>query len=111
MKAKTETTKQKIIRVSIQLFNKEGISNVTLRSIAKEAGLSAGNLTYHYRTKQDLVLAAYRYIADTFEQIPFLDHLVFQGGMGLNLVKQAMEYVIQFPFFFQDTLEVFRQHP
>lgn len=45
-------TKQKILDASLQLFNKNGISNVRLQQIADEAGISVGNLAYHYNNKE-----------------------------------------------------------
>jgi len=42
-------TKQKILKQSLQLFNELGISNVSLRDIADEAGISVGNLQYHFK--------------------------------------------------------------
>ena len=41
-------TKQKILDTSLELFNKNGISNVRLQQIADETGISLGNLAYHF---------------------------------------------------------------
>ena len=48
-------TQEKIIIATVDLFNKNGVSNVRLQDIAKEVGISPGNLTYHYKTKKDLL--------------------------------------------------------
>ena len=49
-------TKDKILKTALDLFNKEGIENVSLRRIQKEMGMkSDGNLRYHFRTK-DLII-------------------------------------------------------
>jgi AcrR family transcriptional regulator len=45
-------TKQKILDASLMLFNENGISNVRLQQIADEAGISVGNLAYHFNNKE-----------------------------------------------------------
>lgn len=42
------TTKQRILQTSLQLFNQHGVDAVTVRQIAKEIGMSHGNLCYHF---------------------------------------------------------------
>lgn len=108
---KKETTRDKIITMALALFNEKGISNVSLRMIGGAANISSGNITYYFKTKQELVRAVYLKMNETFAQIPFLDHLVFQGGKGLELIKEGFEYIFQFRFFYQDTMEVFRLDP
>lgn len=49
------TTKEAIIIATKQLFAERGYENVTLRDVAAECGISPGNLSYHFHTKEDLV--------------------------------------------------------
>lgn len=49
------STKEKIIAKSLEMFNISGVENVTTRHIAKELGISQGNLHYHYPNK-DIIL-------------------------------------------------------
>jgi len=55
-------TKQKIINKAIDLFNDKGFASVTLFEIAGALDMTRGNLTYHFKDK-DLLLIA---IADEF---------------------------------------------
>ena len=55
-------TKDKIINTAIQLFNKQGTNLVSTNHIAKEMGISPGNLYYHFRSKNDII----RSISDNF---------------------------------------------
>lgn len=52
---KSTTTRDTIIETATYLFNKNGASNVSLRMIADEMGISVGNLTYHFHKKEDLI--------------------------------------------------------
>lgn len=48
-------TKEKILEISQQHFNKEGFGEPTLQSLAKEIGISRGNLTYYFKNKEALL--------------------------------------------------------
>jgi len=51
------STKEKIIKKAIELFNKKGFAAVSLFELAKSLGITRGNFTYHYKTKDDLLVA------------------------------------------------------
>jgi AcrR family transcriptional regulator len=51
-------TKESLLKVAQRLFTKQGVAEVSLRSIAAEAGISHSNLIYHYPTKNDLIICA-----------------------------------------------------
>jgi len=52
-------TKDRIIAQAISTYNSEGIANVTSRKLAKQLGISHGNLEYHFPNKAALLLAIY----------------------------------------------------
>ena len=52
-------TKEIIINTALKLFNTEGLSKVTLRTIANKMGISQGNLNYHFKKRDDIIEALY----------------------------------------------------
>ena len=60
------STREKILAVSLRLFNEQGYRNVTMRAIADALSISVGNLTYHFAKKQDIVAAL---MDDVFAQM------------------------------------------
>ena len=48
-------TKDKIIATAIYLFNRHGTKTISTNHIAKEMGISPGNLYYHFSSKNDII--------------------------------------------------------
>ena len=54
------STRDRILEVSLALFNSEGVAAVSTHRIATEADISPGNLHYHFKTKQQIVTWLFR---------------------------------------------------
>lgn len=50
--------------MALQQFNERGVEQVSIRSIASELGISAGNLTYHYKNTDKIIYALYLQLVD-----------------------------------------------
>jgi AcrR family transcriptional regulator len=62
--AKSEQTRGRILDAARALFNEHGTAAVSTNHIAAEAGLSPGNLYYHFADKQEIIRALHdRYAA------------------------------------------------
>ena len=52
---KGEKTKQKIIDASNQLFYQQGYADTAISHIVTKTGLSKGNITYHFKSKKNIL--------------------------------------------------------
>ena len=66
-------TAQSIIETAQEIVLRDGLTGLTMRRLAAEAGLSPGNLSYYYATKQDLYDDLFGYVLEryllAFEQL------------------------------------------
>ena len=61
---RSELTKLEIIRYATKKMLETGYTNTQVRAIAKELNMSPGNLTFHYRTKEDMLAELVELLCD-----------------------------------------------
>jgi AcrR family transcriptional regulator len=59
-KENPEATRQRILAAALELFNAQGTGSVSTNHIAEAAGLSVGNLYYHYKNKREVIRAIFQ---------------------------------------------------
>lgn len=104
-------TKNHILEQSKLLFFELGIANTRLQQIADAAGISVGNLAYHYKNKEAIVEAVYE---NLFEELTSIlsQYVVSTGLDGFD--KQFSDLYFFFTnnqFTFNNTWEIERNHP
>ena len=52
-------TKSRILATALEMFQKRGYEQTTMRAIAERAGVSLGNAYYYFRSKEQLIQAFY----------------------------------------------------
>ncbi|MCH2044612.1 MAG: TetR/AcrR family transcriptional regulator [Saprospiraceae bacterium] len=103
-------TKQKILTHSLELFNTLGISNVALRDISKKAGISVGNLQYHFKKREEIVEALY------FQLVEKIDKIIIEKNKDLltafsSISVAIIHYFFEYRFFFLDFVTITRNNP
>ncbi len=104
-------TKDRILHTSLKLFNERGLSQVTLRTIAKEMGISQGNLNYHFKKRQDIIKALYLQLVERMDKI-FSDLLEMELGLSLIFQSNAamIDAFLEFKFFMLDFVQIMREN-
>ena len=59
-------TKEWILETACQLFNEHGTQSISTKRIAKEMGISPGNLYYHFKNKEEIILALFDANQDSY---------------------------------------------
>lgn len=67
--APKQRTRERIIDAALALFNERGSAPVSTNHIARAAGISPGNLYYHFRNKEEIVRAVFTRMNEQMELI------------------------------------------
>jgi len=104
-------TKNKIVAQAIDTYNQKGVANVTSRELAKQLGISHGNLEYHFPNKEALLLAIYRQMR---EEISAAYEGKKDGQEPFEAFDQLLQHLEVFQekyrFFNLDFLEIARNY-
>lgn len=105
-------TKKKILQASLALFNEHGLLNVSQRRITEHLKISPGNLTYHFKKKEDISEALY------FEFVEIIKKeikLFLEGDRSLPafsaLIDDWFGYMYNYRFIFFDLTNLMRMNP
>lgn len=60
-------TKTNIKNSAIRLFNEQETLSISTNHIAKQAGISPGNLYYHFKNKEEIITSIYKDLSSEFE--------------------------------------------
>jgi len=99
-------TPKKILESARTLFNTKGVSNVRLQDIAKDAGISPGNLSYHYSTKKDLMSAVLMMLQEATKDMRATNMQSLESEDYLGVIKNYLRFQIGHRFFYRDILDI-----
>ncbi len=106
-----QKTKKKIIEQAIVLLNEQGFANLRLQQLAQKMSISAGNLTYHFPKKEDLVEALYEQFGVELSAIT-KEFRTPSDLLSIRLQLQAFyDFQQRYRFFYLDLLELNRSYP
>ncbi len=104
-------TKEKILHTALVLFNDYGLSQVTLRTIAKKMGISQGNVTYHFQKREDIIEALYfQLVASIDTSIKSIDKTDNTLQFLATLSQNIMASFYQYRFFMLDFVQIIREN-
>jgi AcrR family transcriptional regulator len=106
-------TRDKIIQASIELFNEQGERNVTTNHIAAHLGISPGNLYYHFRNKEDIILSIYEEYARSLllETFPKVSPDVKPLDAILLYMDTVFHMMKKFRFFYSNLPVLLAKNP
>lgn len=106
-------TSEKILLISLDLFNTEGERNITSVDIANELDISPGNLYYHFKGKDEIINALVDKYVAKINDIPIVSE---NDAVSMQLVFYrylylCLETMHLFRFLFQNIAEISSQYP
>lgn len=105
-------TRDRILDVSLELFNSEGEANQTAVDIANALDMSPGNLYYHFKGKEPIIEALF----DRFEEEM---QIILGGSHGAVasiednwvFVYIVLEEIYDFRFFYRNVGDMMERYP
>jgi AcrR family transcriptional regulator len=97
---KNDSAQKKIIEAAIACIEREGLHNVTIRGIGREAGVNSAAISYYFRSKEKLIAEALR--ATLVNAFGDWEVLLERGGIDLrdrlrSVFREVLEGSLRFP--------------
>ena len=110
--AERSKTKTKILKTALGLFNNEGESAVSSVDIASVIGISPGNLYYHYKGKDEIIIELFADFEDEIRQVlnsPINEPLKLEDNWIYLYI--IFEEIFDFRFFYKNQSELIDRIP
>lgn len=99
-------TKGKILTAALDLFSSGGVSSIKVQEIADKVGISVGNLAYHFKSKEEIVLRIFESTEAELAEVLS----TFRSHQNLRDLDSQLEQVFNFtnkyPFYFANLIEL-----
>ena len=94
-------TNEKIVDKALTLFNEKGVDQVSSLEISQSLNISYGNLTYHFKKKDDIVLALYAQMQQSLNtSINRLVQCIFEETFYPKLVNEIFDVIWNYRFIY-----------
>lgn len=100
---KTLKTKERILQLSLQLFNERGERSVTTNHIAAELNMSPGNLYYHFRNKSEIIKQLIeQYQGETLQMLALPDDRLLDANDKIRYFQVLSSQLWAYRFLHRD---------
>lgn len=104
----TQQTKTHILQKAVELFNEHGTAGISMNALAEACGISAGNLQYHYRNKEEVIREILEMMFKEFDTIyePVMEP--FTLNTLRNLMRVNFGIIWKYRFFYREFAALLR---
>ncbi len=97
-----QSTYDKIVDASLDLFNRDGERNVSTNHIAAYLGISPGNLYYHFRNKNEIIMQLFKRYRDDMLQLLTNGKTPLSSEDMIHFMVDIFDTMWRYRFFFAD---------
>lgn len=107
-----QETRERILDHALKLFNEQGCHATTTNHIADAAGLSVGNLYYHFKNKEELIRALYARLNAATQAAFLLPQERLPDNTDLErLIRVNFTLLWEYRFFYREILALLQRDP
>lgn len=104
-------TKERLLDTALALFNAQGSAAVSTNHIAQAAGISPGNLYYHYRNKEEIIFALFERLFSEWDVAFVLpDDVPPTFADVQHLVRENFRIISAYAFIHRELIALLRQN-
>lgn len=94
-----ETKQEKILDAALKITIRNGSANVTIREVAKEAGVNIAAINYYFSSKEQMLIEMEKLFKDNFDEaFTVLDRTDIHGEEKLLAwLNSALAYAVHYP--------------
>lgn len=91
--SKGNETRELILHTALNILIEEGYRAMSMRRVATDCGIKFGNLTYHYRSREDLVRELLEAVIRSYE-VEF-DQIIHLPGLPAERLKRICRFILE----------------
>ncbi|WP_235523492.1 TetR/AcrR family transcriptional regulator [Sphingobium sp. Leaf26] len=91
--SKGHETREMILHTALHILIEEGYRAMSMRRVAVDCGIKFGNLTYHYRTREDLVRELLEAVIRSYE-VEF-DQIIHLPGTPAERLQHICRFILE----------------
>jgi AcrR family transcriptional regulator len=105
-------TKEHILHTAINLFNQNGTAKISTNAISDAAGISSGNLYYHYKDKAHIIREIYEKMIESWEK-PYdrAENRSLSIETFKRFIEDNFELLWEYRFFYRETVALLNADP
>jgi AcrR family transcriptional regulator len=101
--ARGQTTRDFVLDTAVALFNEQGTAAVSTNHIAEAAGISPGNLYYHFKNKEDIIRAVLDRMYEEWNAVYVIPtDATFDLAVLQAALRQNFELLWRYRFFYRE---------
>ncbi len=108
----SQQTRARILQKAIELFNESGTTSVSMNALAESLEISAGNLQYHYKNRDEIIRAILEEMFVEFDAIyVFAEEEPFTLDTLRRIMRVNFDLVWKYRFFYREFAALLRNDP
>ena len=105
-------TKELILQTATNLFNQHGTARISTNAIAEKAGISSGNLYYHYKDKSHIIREIYERMMNSWEKsYGRAENRSLSIETLKRFIEDNFELLWEYRFFYRETVALLHADP